>query len=162
MTARLVRDYLHPAHLVSGAMGGLDVLPGGNVLIGWGLNPGFTEHTADGKCVLDVQYNIWDPTGEGRGHYRVYKSRWVGRPAWPPSVAWEKDDAGGGGASRLFLSWNGATEVVSWQIVRLSLDSASLRVLSPSLAFQTCAVPHPYLYLPVHLLYATLANMIVP
>lgn len=121
MTARLVKDYFHPANLVSGAMGGYTIVPNGNVLIGWGLNPTFTEHTPDGECVLDVQYNIWNPEGEGRGHYRTFKSDWVGRPTWPPSLAWE--DVGGGltvsgsPASRVYLSWNGATEVASWQIV---------------------------------------------
>ncbi|KXJ97113.1 ASST-domain-containing protein [Microdochium bolleyi] len=163
MTVRLVQDYLHPAHLVSGAMGGLDVLPGsGNVLIGWGLNPAFTEHTADGRCVLDVQYNIWNPKGEGRGHYRTYKSDWVGKPAWPPAVAWEGpasggdggdpgdggersedvdgDGAGAGdGTSKLFLSWNGATEVVSWQVLAgnatNALDTPS--ELYPRAGFET-------------------------
>jgi len=121
MTARLVKDYFHPANLVSGAMGGYTFVPNGNVLIGWGLNPTFTEHTPDGECVLDVQYNIWKPEGEGRGHYRTFKSDWVGRPTWPPSLAWE--DVGGGltvpgsPASRVYLSWNGATEVASWQII---------------------------------------------
>ncbi|KAH7040783.1 ASST-domain-containing protein [Microdochium trichocladiopsis] len=139
MTARLVRDYLHPANLVSGAMGGYSVVPNGNVLIGWGLNPTFTEHTPDGKCVLDVQYNIWDPQGEGRGHYRAFKSDWVGRPTWPPSLAWEGAGPESSSSSRVFLSWNGATEVASWQIIAgnstSTLDIPSKRF--PRAGFET-------------------------
>jgi hypothetical protein len=114
MTVKVVKDYYHPEGVISGAMGGFEIAPGGNVMIGWGLNPTFTEHTPDGEVALDVQYLHWDPKGEGRGHYRTFKMDWTGYPPWDPAIAWADQGLAG---SMVYVSWNGATEVKSWELV---------------------------------------------
>ncbi|ORY64023.1 ASST-domain-containing protein [Pseudomassariella vexata] len=113
MTVRLVQDYFHPTSLTSTARGGYTVVPNGNVLISWGVNPAFTEYTPDGECVQDVQFDLWDPKAEGRGHYRAFKMDWVGKPSWDPSIASVIEPYGG---SKVAVSWNGATEIASWEL----------------------------------------------
>jgi hypothetical protein len=123
MTVRVVQEYYHPQSVVSGAMGGYDLTPSGNVLIGWGLNPAFTEFTPDGEVVLDIQYTTWDPEGKGRGHYRTFKGEWKGHPTWDPSVAWTQSE---GKTPKLWVSWNGATEVASYQLVSQAVKTCRI------------------------------------
>ena len=85
----------------------MQVLPDGNVFIGWGQVHEFTEYAAAGQIILD---------GSFPGHYESYRAflqPWVGRPAAPPSVAVKSS------ASRatVYASWNGATEVASWRVL---------------------------------------------
>ncbi len=43
MSANLVREYTHPDKLLSDTQGNVQVLPNGNVLVGWGSAPVFSE-----------------------------------------------------------------------------------------------------------------------
>jgi hypothetical protein len=45
----------------------------------------------------------------GADSYRAYRFPWIGRPTRPPAVAVV--------GNTLYASWNGATEVVSWQLL---------------------------------------------
>ena len=120
MTARVEHEYWHPVGLVSDAMGSYDVLDSGNVLVGWGLNPAFTEHHAEsGECVFDVQFAPWpaDEDDFTNANYRVYKDNWVAYPAWPPAAVVE------GGV--LYVSWNGATEVTHWAVWTAAANESS-------------------------------------
>jgi len=47
--------------------------------------------------------------GTGVDSYRAYRFRWVGRPHSRPAVSVQGDT--------LYASWNGATEVRSWQLL---------------------------------------------
>lgn len=118
MTARLVQEYFHPAAVNSGAMGGLQTLESGNVLVGWGYNPGFVEYTSNGTPVMDVRRaKLGAGFQADMFAYRVAKHHWRGTPDWPPSAA---VDAPGGSTANatVYVSWNGATEVASWAVVR--------------------------------------------
>jgi hypothetical protein len=139
MTARVEREYWHPTGLVSDAMGGYGVLKNGNVILGWGLNPAFTEHRAGtGECVFDVQFAPWaaDENDFTNGNYRVYKDDWVAYPAWPPAAVVE--------SGVLYVSWNGATEVTHWGIYTAganeSSDSLQLSLVVPKYGFETSIV----------------------
>ncbi|KAH8165578.1 hypothetical protein CIB48_g2634 [Xylaria polymorpha] len=56
------------------------------------------------------KFVLGTPRPRGGGPlYRVYKFDWVGQPHWEPSCAF----IGG----TVYVSWNGATEVVSWSLV---------------------------------------------
>lgn len=100
-------------------MGSIQALPGfsnghANVLIGWGSVAEFGEYTHDGEIVRDVQYSPLDPRysfgGFGaQSSYRVYKDSWHGYPPWPPNIATN-------GNGKLWVSWNGATEVRKWAL----------------------------------------------
>lgn len=115
-TVQLIREYQHPAGLLSQSQGSMQILDNGNAFIGWGRNPSFTEHTPDGNTVLDVQFSPWISKAT-RGHaldnYRAYKQDWKATPYWPPSIATKSVK----GSVTAYVSWNGATEVKAWVLV---------------------------------------------
>jgi len=108
MTATLVRQYIHPDHLSTAAQGNMEVLPNGNVFIGWGDLPIFSEFAADGTLLFDARF----PGGDYS--YRAYRYPWTGRPADAPAVAAARAASAG---MTVYASWNGATEVASWQVL---------------------------------------------
>ncbi|KAH8734145.1 ASST-domain-containing protein [Ilyonectria robusta] len=118
MTVSLVAEYAHPQSVQSGSMGSFQALDAegvanGNLVVGWGSNPGVTEYTQDGKCVMDIQFGAYSP-GYKFGHtvssYRAFKGDWIGRPTTDPDLStnWA--------AHEIYVSWNGATEVRSWAV----------------------------------------------
>jgi hypothetical protein len=112
--AILRKAYGHASPLSAGSQGSTQILPNGNVLVGWGDQPYYTEFTAGGDVVLDAR--LPDNTFS----YRAYRAEWHGRPAEQPAVALE---AAGGGATTVYASWNGATDVAVWVV--LGGDTAS-------------------------------------
>jgi hypothetical protein len=108
MTATLAMEYPHPLDGTSENQANLQVLPNGNVFIGWGPSPHTTEMTADGELLWHCQFP------EGGQSYRAYRFPWSGTPAARPDVAIEMGDAG---STTVYVSWNGATDVAGWQVV---------------------------------------------
>lgn len=108
-------DYPHPG-LLAAAMGSLQTLPGGNVLVGWGIEPYATEFDRSGRVVANVRM----PTG--LFSYRAFRYPWTGRPAASPAIAVSTAGApasistAANGAPAALVSWNGATEVTHWQL----------------------------------------------
>ncbi|ORY67735.1 ASST-domain-containing protein [Pseudomassariella vexata] len=114
-TVTLLQEYLHPQSLQAQSQGSVQPLEGGNVFVGWGRSPSFTEHDAQGNAVLDVQFAPWHSKGiDSLDNYRAYKMDWTGQPKWPPSVAAVKDHKDN---SKVYVSWNGATEVREWVLL---------------------------------------------
>jgi outer membrane protein assembly factor BamB len=107
-TATLVRAFEHPAPLLARSQGNMQVLPGGNVLIGWGDAGYVSEFSANGKIVFDATYPAAVQS------YRNYRQAWTGRPADLPAAA---AVSGPGGSVTAFASWNGATEVARWDVL---------------------------------------------
>ena len=103
--ATLVRAYVHRPASLAHAMGNTQVLPNGNVMVGWGTDPWFTEYAPDGRVLFDAAL---PPGGE---NYRTYRFPWIGRPAEAPVLVARRT----GAADELVVSWNGATEVASWR-----------------------------------------------
>ncbi|HVA86560.1 MAG TPA: arylsulfotransferase family protein [Candidatus Saccharimonadales bacterium] len=112
-TATLVRQYLHPKPLFATSQGDVQVLANGNVFIGWGSTPWFTEFAADGTVIFDATFPAAVQS------YRDYRFPWVGQPVDAPAIAFQ---AASGGNATVYASWNGATEVAMWEV--LSGDSA--------------------------------------
>lgn len=108
MTAEMVVEYLHPTEGTSHNQANMQVLPNGNVFLGWGPTPDVSEVTPDGELVWHAQLP------EGGQSYRAYRSPWVGMPATPPDVVVA---TGAGGGTTVYVSWNGATEVAEWLVV---------------------------------------------
>jgi hypothetical protein len=52
--------------------------------------------------------------------YRAYRETWVGKPYYPPVIAAVQ----GHGQTTIYASWNGATEVKTWQIFSVSFNGA--------------------------------------
>ncbi|KAI1438678.1 ASST-domain-containing protein [Xylaria sp. CBS 124048] len=116
LTARLVSEFYHPQKLVSAFEGSYQRLDSGNVFLGWGANPTFTEHNATtGECVLDVQFDAWRPEMGYPVNYRAFKMNWKAYPTWDPEIAAHRSHPDG--TVKVYVSWNGATEVTMWQVL---------------------------------------------
>jgi hypothetical protein len=106
--ARLVRKYTHhPRRIVSKFMGNAQVLGNGNVVVGWGSEPFVTEFTPDGRIVFDGKLPL------GGENYRAFRFPWVGKPVTSPALVAHRRR----GRRTLYASWNGATEIASWQLL---------------------------------------------
>ena len=108
MRATLQRSYVHPTRLAAANQGSMQVLADGEVLVGWGNLPYFSQFTASGTLILDGQFPVGDQS------YRAFTATWTGHPADKPAAAARVNPAGG---SVVYASWNGATEVSSWTVL---------------------------------------------
>ncbi|EKG10517.1 Arylsulfotransferase [Macrophomina phaseolina MS6] len=108
MTVSLLREYVNPHHpIISSSQGSLQVLPNGNVLLGYGYNGAYTEFSENGAVLCDTHFGPEARFEQGEVQsYRVQKAKWVGRPAAKPDIKVE--------GSSVYASWNGATEVHRW------------------------------------------------
>jgi hypothetical protein len=116
MTATLVNQYTHPG-VLAGSQGSVQLLANENVFVGWGEIPRVTEFDHSGRIVFDAVL------GKTYECYRAFRLPWSGLPAQAPALAM----TGAGRGLRAYVSWNGATEVASWQL----LAGASEDALSP-------------------------------
>ena len=128
-TAFLVRAFEHPRPLAARSQGNLQVLAGGNVLVGWGDAGYVSEFAGSGTLVFDATYPAAVQS------YRNFRAEWTGRPVDRPAVA---AVAGPGSAVTAFASWNGATDVASWDVLAGSTAAALRRAGSaPRAGFET-------------------------
>lgn len=128
--ATLVRAYTHPdPPLLAAALGNVQLLANGDVVVGWGTTPYVSQFTQAGRLLLDLELPAGDDT------YRATRHPFVGRPATPPSVALARLPSG---ALRVEVSWNGATQVAAWR-ARTGPTPAELRpgASAPDAGFQT-------------------------
>jgi Arylsulfotransferase (ASST) len=125
-TVTLLHSFVHTPPIVAVDQGNMQKLANGNYLVGWGHEPYVTEFGPHGKTLLDLRFG----PASGVDSYRAYKFPWVGRPHSKPSVAVERNS--------LYVSWNGATEVRSWQLLG-GPEQKKLRPLFavPRAAFET-------------------------
>lgn len=106
----LVRSYRSPRRLSSSWEGNAQFLPNGHVFVGWGSNPDYTEFDARGHVVLDGSFGRQGGKPESEAEsYRAFRFDWVGRPTDRPRAVVS--------GRKLYVSWNGATEVVRWQVL---------------------------------------------
>jgi hypothetical protein len=104
MRVSLEHAYTHrPERVLSHFLGNVQVLDDGDVFVGWGGSPYITEFTRNGAIAFDARLP------HGGQSYRAFRFPWVGRPAERPALAAR--------AHTLYASWNGATEVASWQLL---------------------------------------------
>ena len=102
MRAALAHAYVHRPQLHARKLGSVQLLGNGDVLVGWGTDPHFTEYTAGGAVRLDATLP------HGGENYRTLRFPWTGRPPERPALA-----VHGGTA---YASWNGATAVAAWRL----------------------------------------------
>lgn len=114
----LVSEYEHSKPLAAGSQGNIQMLEGGNVFIGWGAEPYFSEYAANGTLLFDAHL---PPKSES---YRGYRFAWTGTPASDPAVV---ASAGAHGTTNVYASWNGATTVAGWRV----LGGSSSKSLAP-------------------------------
>jgi hypothetical protein len=108
MSATLLREYTSPEKLLTTSQGNVQLLPNANVLIGWGSAPFISEFSREGELLFNARF---PPDVES---YRAFRFPWKGNPTDAPSVVAESrlDDE-----VALYASWNGATEVATWEVL---------------------------------------------
>jgi hypothetical protein len=114
--ATVQQVFTYDGHLGT-AMGSVQVLPNGNVLIGWGTDPAVTEFTYAGAAIYEATL--------GSISYRAARHPWVAHPSTAPDIAARAESGG----VRVFASWNGATEVAHWRILAAD-DAATLATVA--------------------------------
>jgi arylsulfotransferase ASST len=107
--ATLVRSYRHPKRLLAPFEGNAQFLPNGNIMVGWGAWPYVSELSPSGAVLFDAYFGQGKPPGKDADSYRAYRFAWRGHPADRPVVVVAGDTA--------YSSWNGATDVVRWQVL---------------------------------------------
>jgi hypothetical protein len=108
MRASLVSEYTHPDEQHADAAGNLQVLPNGNAFMGWGRAMAVSEFGKDGRLLFDARL---PPQNRS---YRAFRFPWRGYPTDRPAAAAERaleEEV------RVYASWNGATEVESWEVL---------------------------------------------
>jgi hypothetical protein len=106
--ATVDREYHRQADTSAQSEGSLQLLPGGDVFVGWGAQPFFSQFSPRGRLLFDASLP------EDDGSYRVYREPWSTRPKTIPAVAATRVDEG---TVVVHASWNGATEVHRWRVL---------------------------------------------
>jgi hypothetical protein len=107
-TARLVKAYDHSPRLLASFEGGAQPLARGDLFVGWGAQPYFSEFNSRGRLDFDARFVA--PTTS----YRAYRLVWHASPANRPGIAW----AGAShGLTNVYASWNGATDFSGWRLL---------------------------------------------
>ena len=116
MTAALVQAYGNPhplgladpsGGLLSANQGNMQYPPNGNVFLGWGSNAFVSESMADGTPVFSAYFAT-----TGALHYRAYKYNFTSNPSDAPALWIYAHNTSV--PTACYASWNGATEVESW------------------------------------------------
>lgn len=130
-TATLLADFVPPQRFLSPSQGSVQILPEtGNVFVGWGHSAAYTEYTPDGEVLCDMHFGASLFYSWGRvKSYRAFKSPWVGKPNTAPDIKML------GGGKSVFVSWNGATEVVNWSLQGANLDEKEEEGVETELEF---------------------------
>jgi hypothetical protein len=127
MTASLLDQYTH-AGILAGSQGSVQLLGNGNVFVGWGEVPRVSEFDRSGELVFDAAL------GNEHQSYRAFRMPWSGLPADAPAIAL----AGAGRGLTAYASWNGATEVRSWQLLAGGASGSLRPVVSvPASGFES-------------------------
>jgi arylsulfotransferase ASST len=108
MRASLVREYRHPEKQFAHAAGNMQVLANGNVFIGWGRALVLSEFSRDGELLFDARLP------QGNRSYRYFRFPWSGYPSDRPAAVAERASED---ELEVYASWNGATEVATWEVL---------------------------------------------
>ncbi|KAK9775048.1 putative ASST-domain-containing protein [Seiridium cardinale] len=143
--AKLVQGFYPPDGLLSKSQGSTQVLPNGNVVVGWGSEGAVTEYLPNGTVIFHA-YMDSGYLGLGVQNYRAFRYNWTGIPNEEPAIVALQDSY----STAIYVSWNGDTETAAWrfytaadkfgakqflgEVPRTSFET-SLRVLSKIVRF---------------------------
>ena len=105
----LLAQYEHPSPLSADSQGDMQTLPNGDVFIGWGSSPYFSEFSPAGQLLFDVHMH-----GTYQS-YRAYRFPWTGTPSEAPVIA--AAAASASSPLTVYASWNGDTRTASWRLL---------------------------------------------
>jgi hypothetical protein len=146
-TAKVVKLFEHPEKLKSGSQGNIQNLPNGDVFIGWGSEPFFSEFSSSGKLLFDAHFH-----GPYQA-YRAYRLPWTGSPGGSPTAAASASK----GKLTVYVSWDGDTRTASWRLLAGPSASKLAPVATAARAgFETAiSAPAPAAYVAVQALDAS-------
>jgi hypothetical protein len=78
------------------------------MFVGWGRAPAISEFAHDGELLFDLRLKPENKT------YRAFRFPHHGKPGERPTAAAERTSEE---EVRVYASWNGATEVTTWQVL---------------------------------------------
>jgi len=118
LAATLVRAQHHSPDTYSVAMGNVQLLSNGDIMVGWGDNydQALTEYHPDGSEAFEILVD--SPLIS----YRSFRFPWTGHPTWPPVLVAQTSASG----IKLTFSWNGATDVAAYRIYAGSSSTPTL------------------------------------
>ncbi|KAK4505517.1 hypothetical protein PRZ48_003480 [Zasmidium cellare] len=91
--------------------GNFQLLPNGNAFVGWSENSYISEHSPDGRLLMEAQF-----TSHRFVTYRAYKFNFTSAPSEPPVLkAFAYGESVDQSVSVYYVSWNGATDVAIWE-----------------------------------------------
>jgi hypothetical protein len=131
-TATLVTRLTHPGTpILSNSQGDVQELANGDTFVCWGDVADASEFSASGQLTFDLHL----PTATTS--YRAFRFPWSAQPPSRPALAASTN----GQQMWLYASWNGATNVASWQVLAGS-TSGSQGVVGtyPDTGFETSIV----------------------
>jgi EmrB/QacA subfamily drug resistance transporter len=106
-TATLAAQYGNHDDFRSEFMGDTQPQANGDVFVGWGSEPYFSEYSSSGKLLFEAELPGPDLT------YRATLESWIGEPLTRPSGAARR----AAGRTTVYASWNGATRAASWRVL---------------------------------------------
>lgn len=131
MTVAVDTEYFNPHWIKAKSQGSFQELPNGNVLVGYGDTAAFTEFAANGYPLCDVHFQPELQFLKGQiMSYRVIKNEWKGFPFNSPTSMIAED---GDREWKIFVSWNGATEVARWVVEGAKLPDNYNHTVVPDL-----------------------------
>lgn len=105
---RLVRQYLPDPSMLATSQGSMQLLSNDHAFIGWGSQPYFSEYDDNGRLIFDARLpNVCHS-------YRAFRFTWKGRPKDAPRVVATRSSST---KVEVYASWNGATDVASWDVL---------------------------------------------
>jgi Arylsulfotransferase (ASST) len=106
--AQVAQQYLRASDTSAQSEGSVQKLPDGDVFVGWGAQPFFSQFSPDGRLKFDASLPQDD------GTYRTYRFPWHATPSTRPRVVARRGEPS---TASIYASWNGATEVARWRVL---------------------------------------------
>ncbi len=133
-TDTVLSRYEHSSpSLTADSQGNVQLQADGNMFVGWGSEPYFSEYSPSGSLLYDAHMH-----GSYQS-YRTYRFPWTGTPGGVPSVA----ASPAGANTTVYASWNGSTVVASWRVLAGASPAQLVPAASaPKAGFET-AIPAP-------------------
>ena len=108
-SATLVQQLTYPGKpILAQSQGDMQPLPNGDAFVGWGQAGEVSEFSPTGALTFDMHFAAPANT------YRAFRYAWNTQPVTQPALT---ADAPAAGATQLYASWNGATNVASWRVL---------------------------------------------
>jgi hypothetical protein len=106
-TATLVRWFEHPDALSAPSQGNSEALDNSDTFIGWGARGRFSEIDENNNLLFDAN------VPPGYDTYRAYRATWTPDLHDKPTATGQIQ---GQGSTLVHAIWNGATQIVTWEV----------------------------------------------